>query len=213
MNKVKKEAYIEKYEKNLIVFGLFTFIILGVLSFVFLLPRLYGVYDTLNERKESSAYKKDIKLSNAPKETSYKEGLKSLNTKNYSSALSYFQKAVESEPNNISYLTELAVTNYRLKNYNEAIANYHKISSLDSNNGLAYNSIGNIYWITKDYERAQANFQKAIEIDPNLISAYNNYALMLAEYGEKERSLAVLKKGIEASSENSELILTLKSIQ
>ncbi|MCK5332624.1 tetratricopeptide repeat protein, partial [Candidatus Parcubacteria bacterium] len=116
-------------------------------------------------------------------------------------------------PNNISYLTELAVTNYRLKNYNEAIANYHKISSLDSNNGLAYNSIGNIYWITKDYERAQANFQKAIEIDSNLISAYNNYALMLAEYGEKERSLEILKKGIEASSENSELILTLKSIQ
>ena len=212
-NKQKKEDYLEKYEKNIIIFGLFTFIILGVISFVFVMPRLYGVYDVIYKNDKTSISKNEISTNSVALETSYKSGLKSSSLKNYSSALSHFKKAVESEPNNISYLTELAATNYLLKNYEDAILGYNRILSLDKDSGSAYNSIGNIYWITEDYEKAEVNFEKAIEVDPSLISAYSNFALMLSEKGEKEKSIEILRKGIKESSENNELVLTLKAIE
>ena len=207
MKHTKKETYIEKYEKNLILFGLFTFIIFGVMFLTFLLPHIYNIYP---EKNEGKSFKNNLNQSTP--EINYRSGRELLKQNNYSSALSYFEKAVESEPSNIDYLTELAITHYRLKNYNEAIKSYEKIISLSPDNISCYNRIGNIYWIKKDLERAEFYFKKAIELDPGLIVSYNNLALMLDENGEKEEAIEILNQGIKANPDNVELKYYLRII-
>ncbi len=209
-SKQKKEDYIEKYEKNLILFGLFAFIIFGVAFLTFLLPRIYGFYNSAHPQKGKEAVVNNLGKSGP--EINYKSGRESFKQNNYSLALNHFKKAVESEPDNIDYLTELAITHYRLKNYNKALEVYDKIVSLDSHNAFACNSIGNIYWIKKDFEKAEFYFRKAIELNPNLIVSYNNLGLMLDEKGNKEEAVKILNQGIEANPDSVELKYYLKII-
>ena len=209
--KFKKEAYIERYEKNLIIIGLFVFIILGVVFFVFILPKIGNLHGNYNESDKRSPVKYSTDK-NSP-EGNYQTGMKFLNQNNHSSALDYFEKAVESDPENVSYLTELATTHYRLKNYRESIKIYEKIINLDKNNASLYNNTGNVYWIIKDMERAEYYFRKAIEIDPSLIASYSNLALMLDENKRKEEAMEILNKGIAANPENIELKMALRIIK
>ncbi len=209
--KFKKEAYIERYEKNLIIVGLFIFIILGVIFFVFLLPKI----GDLRNDYDRSAKRVPVKYStdkNSP-EKNYQTGIKLLNQNNRSSALDYFKKAVESEPDNINYLTELAITHYQLKNYGESIKIYEKIIDIDGSNASLYNNTGNIYWIIKDMERAEYYFKKAIEIDSSLIAPYSNLALMFNENERKEEAIEILNQGIVANPENVELEIALGIIE
>jgi len=211
MKHIKKESYIEKYEKNLIIFGLFAFIIFGVMFLTFLLPRIYSFYGDIYPEKNKNAPVEN-NLNQSVPEINYRSGRESFKQNNYSSALDYFQKAVKSEPNNAGYLAELAITQYRLKNYDEAIKSYEKIISLNPNNISCYNRIGNIYWIKKDFERAEFYFKKAIELDPNLIVGYNNLALMLDENGEREEAIEILNQGIKSNPDNIELKYYLRII-
>lgn len=208
----QKDIY-EKYEKNLILLGLFIFIILGVLFLSFVMPRFHKIYDNgnyLNKAKQDNLISVD-KDRNAP-EVNYKAGRDFFNQNNYSSALSYFEAAVKTEPNNIDYLTELAITHYRLKNYQESIKAYEKIINLDKNNASAYNNVGNIYWVIKNTERAEYYFRKAIELNPSLIAAYNNFALMLNENGKNAEAIEILNQGIIANPDNVELEMSLEVI-
>ena len=207
MKQYQKEIYIEKYEKNLILLGLFAFIIFGVMFLTFLLPRIYNFYP---EKNEGKSFKNNLNQSTP--EINYRSGRESFKQNNYSSALDYFEKAVELEPGNIDYLTELAATHYKLKNYNEAIKSYERIISLNPDNISCYNRIGNIYWIKKDFERAEFYFRKAIELDPNLIVSYNNLALMLDENEKKEEAIEMLNQGIIANPDSVELKYYLKII-
>lgn len=211
MRKFKKEKYIEDYEKNLAVFGLFIFIFLGVAFITFILPKIYEIKNAETPKKDSAPISYQNKTIN---DNGYKSGLNSIKNNNYSEALNYFQKAVDSEPNNISYLTELATTHYKLKNYDEAIKTYSKLIELNKDNASIYNNyIGNMYSLKKDYINAESYYRKAIEIDSKSIPSYSNLALMFDENGKKEEAVAVLNKGIEANPESVELKIVLRIIE
>lgn len=210
MKKFKKEAYIEQYEKNLAIFGLFIFIVFGVIFLTFMLPGIYNVKKALDTDNDKAA----ISIYNANNNSnSYKSGLTYFKNNNYSEALNYFEKAVERDPGNVEYLTELALTHYRLKNYDKSTEVYGKIISIEKDNIIAYNSIGNNYWIKKDYANAEIYFRKAIEIDPYSIPSYNNLALMLDEMGKNENAIIIINKGLETNENNSELKITLRILE
>ncbi|MFA6096657.1 MAG: tetratricopeptide repeat protein [Candidatus Paceibacterota bacterium] len=211
MKKFKKEAYIEQYEKNLAIFGLFVFIVFGVIFMTFLLPSIYNIKNNPNTAPDNNA---SVSTYNTKQNlNSYKSGLASAKNTNYSEALSFFESAVEKEPNNIEYLTELAMTHYRLKNYDKSTEIYNRIISLEKNNVFAYNSIGNNYWIKKDFTNAETSFRKAIQIDPYSIPSYSNLALMLDELGRKQEAINVLSQGLAANENNSELKILLRILQ
>ena len=209
----QKESY-EKYEKNLILFILFTFIILGVLFLVFVMPRFRENYNTDYSQKteKNNLVSYADKNKNAP-EINYRTGRDFFGRNNYSSALDYFEAAVKADPNNVGYLTELAITHYRLKNYQEAIRVYEEIIALDKNSASIHNNIGNIYWIIKNTEKAEDYFKKAIGLDPKFIAPYNNLALMLDENNRKAEALEILERGIAANPDNAELETTLGIIE
>lgn len=211
MKRIKKDAYIEQYEKNLAIFGLFIFIVFGVIFLTFLLPGIYNIKNGLNKDSEDTSAIPVINTKN--NSDSYKSGLASVKNYQYSEALNYFEKAVEKDPNNIVYLTELAVTHYKLKNYDKSTEIYSKIISLEKDNVIAYNSIGNNYYIKKDYANAETYFRKAMEINPYSIPSYNNLALMLDELGKKQDAINVINKGLEMNENNTELKITLRILE
>lgn len=209
MKKLKKENQLEQYERNLAILGLFVFIFIGVAFITLVLPGIYEISGLKTKGKSSNL----ITYQNNRENDGYKLGLDSFKKNNYSEALNYFQKAVDTDPNNINYLTELATTHYRLKNYDEAIRTYNKIISIEKNDSFAYNNIGNIYSIKNDYANAESYFRKAIEIDPCSIPSYSNLALMFDENNRKDDAIEVLKQGIEANPNSFELKITLKIVE
>ena len=76
-------------------------------------------------------------------------GVKEYQKENYDKAISYFNKAIELDPNN-------------------AVA-YH-------NRGLVYFKTGS-YYNTEPFYEAISDFSKAIEVDPNYVDAYYNRGL------------------------------------
>lgn len=210
----KKGSGFEKYERDLILTGLFLFIMASVVSFVFFLPRLYDFYDIVYTKGDNSKtdYAKNNAISNNS-QTDYSTGIKSFDSNNYSLALKHFIRAVESEPDNVDYLTDLAITHYRLKNYDEAIKTYNQIINLEKDNAFVHNNIGNIYWTKRDLEKAKAYFYKAIELNPSLVVSYSNLALMLNENGEREEAIKVLDFGIEKNPESVELKNVRKTVK
>jgi len=209
MKKFKKEAYLEQYEKNLAIFGLFIFIVFGVIFMTFLLPSIYNFKINTTDKDTNAIYS-----NNATKVSdNYKSGLTYVKKNNYSEALISFEKAVEKEPNNIEYLQELAVTHYMLKNYDESTKIYNKIISLEKDNVSAYNNIGNNYFIMKDYKNAELFYRKAIEVNPYSIPSYNNLAWMLDEEGKNKEAIDVINQGLAANVNNSELKISLRILQ
>lgn len=209
MRKFKKEKYIEDYEKNLAIFALFIFIFLGVGFITFILPKIYEI-----KKPAAPSSSAPVSYQNQKNvEDGYKSGINAVKNNNYSEALGYFQKAVDTEPNNISYLTELATTHYKLTNYDEAIKTYNKIIVLEKDNAFAYNNIGNIYSIKKDYVNAESYFRKAIEVNPASIQSYSNLALMFDENNKKDEAVAALKQGIKANPDSVELKIVLRIVE
>lgn len=208
MRKLKNQSSVEDYEKNVAIFGIFIFIVFGVIFMTFLLPGLYNFKNTPNDKAGK------VVVYESKKETNnYKSGLIYSKKNNFSEALNFFKKAVEAEPTNVNYLTELATTHYLLKNYEESIATYNKIISLEKDSDFAYNSIGNNYRDMNKLTEAETYYRKAIEINPYTIASYNNLALMYADHNENDKAIAIIKEGLAVNTNNTELKITLRILE
>ena len=206
----KKKTYIKKFRKN----SMFAFVLLFIVFLIFLLPRIYGSYNSMYSKQKNDIGKnKYVQKEQTLSEINYEAGMIFLDEKKYFLALESFEKAVAEDSDNIDYLTKCALINYRLKKYDQAIKAYKKIIAINKNSAFSYNSIGNIYWIIKKYDEAENNFKKAIEIDSSLISAYNNYALMLDEKGQSIEAIEILQQGIKLNPKNTELRSTKRLIE
>jgi tetratricopeptide (TPR) repeat protein len=205
-----EDGFSEKWEQNFAFLLLFFFIIFGVLFFVFIIPRMSPVFSSGKKTQSSIS----VSQEDVDPVKNYSAGVKLSDDMNYSAALSFFQKAVEKDPKNVNYLTELAMTHYRLKNYDEAIKVYDKLIEIDGGNGSSYdNRIGNIYWIEKQYDRAEFYFRRAIEKNPRLSVSYSNLAIMLSEEKQKDKAIEVLKSGIADSEGSDDLKTTLLIVE
>ena len=202
----------EKWEQSFAVLALFLFIIFGVIFFVFIIPKINPVFSLSgNKNTQNDSLIKQEEINPAK---NFSSGIKLSDSMNYSQALSYFQKAVEGDPKNVNYLSELAMTHYRLKNYDEAIKVYDKLMEIDGATESSYdNRVANIYWIKKEYDRAEFYFRKAIEKSPKLSISYNNLALMLNEEKKKDKAIEVLKNGIVNSDDSQDLKATLLIVE
>lgn len=207
------KGFNEKWEQSFAVLMLFLFIIFGVTFFVFIIPKINPTF-SLSGNKNAQNNSLIIKQEETDPAKNFSSGIKLSDSMNYSQALSYFQKAVERDPKNVNYLSELAVTHYRLKNYDEAIKAYDKLMEIDGANESSYsNRIANIYWIKKEDDRAEFYFRKAIEKSPKLSISYNNLALMLNEEKQKDKAIEVLKNGITNSDDSQDLKATLLIVE
>lgn len=89
--------------------------------------------------------------------------------KNFEAAIEHYNKAIELEPTNITFYTNLAAVMYEQKNYDECIATCEKAIEVGRENradfkliAKAFTRIGNAYKQKEDYQKAKTYYQKAM---------------------------------------------------
>ena len=124
-------------------------------------------------------------------------GLANKEEKDFNSALTYFDKAIEVEPNFAeAWCAKGSILN-ELKRYEEALTYFDKAIELDPNNAEAFNNKGFALNELNRYEDALKYFDKAIELDPNNAEAWCNKGASLMHQNQTKEALINFNRAIE----------------
>ena len=110
-------------------------------------------------------------------------------------AQSYFQQAIEKDPNYPRPYTGLADIYQLADNPRLARESVQKALELDSQLAEAHNSLAQLlYRFDRDWAGAEREFKRALELDPNYAPAHHWYSMYLAFMGRKQQALAEAQK-------------------
>ncbi len=123
-------------------------------------------------------------------------GIEKFNESEYSDAVEEFQKAVDKEPSNSSYLVYLGMAQIETNQYTEAVNSFTSAIESDSKNRDAYRGLGIAYYSTEDYADAIVNFKNAIDMssdkfDDIHIDALKYYGRCLYEQGQYQDAVDI----------------------
>ena len=82
-------------------------------------------------------------------------------------AIQLYNKAIKSEPEQVSAYYNLALLHHAQNDLDGAISNFKKIAELDPNDASVFNNLGVLYYSKEMLEEAEVSFKKAIEITPD----------------------------------------------
>lgn len=111
-------------------------------------------------------------------------------------AISYYNKALESNPDYVPALMNLALAYDNLKDYKQAVATYQKVVQLQPENALAYNNMASAETAISKFDVALLHVNKAISLDEKYDSAYVNRGTIYFNMGEHKKAAADYEKAI-----------------
>lgn len=115
-----------------------------------------------------------------------KKGVEAYQNERWDEALSYFQAALEADPENPQLLFNLGSALYKKERYEDAAAAFEK-SLMTRDIRLqenAYFNQGNAYYRLNKYQEAVEAYKKALDIDPEDQAAKHNLELVRARLKE-----------------------------
>lgn len=127
---------------------------------------------------------------------------------NYLSAEKQIKQALKYEPNNISYINELALLLLRLDRPHEALNFWLKALEIQENN-VIYCNVGNLYSSLGKFSEAIYYLEKSIALDPNYLPAHINLGSVWHHLGESQRVVEITIKAIGRWPECAELHVNL----
>jgi tetratricopeptide (TPR) repeat protein len=99
--------------------------------------------------------------------------------------VSYYNNALNVQPNNTQVLYNLAMFYQEIQDYEKSLEKYRMILQIDPNHKFALHNMGWIYLTGEEkYEEAVVFFTKAIEIDPEYVEAILNRGLSSEQLGQ-----------------------------
>jgi len=117
------------------------------------------------EKEEAEAAKKKIQEEAAALKAQGNEHYKK---KEFDQAINFYKQAIEKDPKNISFITNIAAVNMAQKNYDEVIATCERAIEVGKTHGAdysmmatAYARLGTAYMKKKNYARAIQEFDNA----------------------------------------------------
>jgi len=112
-------------------------------------------------------------------------------------AISYFEKAIEFNPNYAEAYLCIGAAYCQLEQPKKAIKYLEKVIKLDPNLGLAYHTLGSAYCQLRQDKKAITYLEKAIELNLNFAGDY--YNLGSAYYGlrQYEKAITYFEKAIK----------------
>ncbi|WP_417327224.1 tetratricopeptide repeat protein [Halarcobacter sp.] len=126
--------------------------------------------------------------------------------KDYEEAENYYKKALDLDPNDVSYNGNYAIFLKNIKkDYEEAEIYYKKALDLDPNDAV-YNGNYALFLneIKKDYKEAENYYKKALDLDPNNANCNGNYAIFLiTTKKDYENAEKYYKKALERNPNNA----------
>ncbi|PYV72468.1 MAG: hypothetical protein DMG96_26090 [Acidobacteria bacterium] len=113
-------------------------------------------------------------------------------------AQSYFQQAIEKDPNYPPPYTGLADIYQLSDNPRLAKESVQKALELDNELAEAHNSLAELlYRFNRDWAGAEKEFKRALELDSNYAPAHHWYSMYLAFLGRRQQALAEAQKAYE----------------
>ena len=120
-----------------------------------------------------------------------------LQKNNFINSISFFEKTINLDPNNLGAYNNLGGALQNLKEYKKAIEIYKKLLIINPNFSDGYNNIGKCFVHLKDYNNASKYFEKAISLNSDDYIAYNNLGLIEKEFSNFNKALKHFEKSIE----------------
>lgn len=142
----------------------------------------------------------------------YDRGLVKNRIKQYQSAISDFEKAMEYHPDWSEAYFGIGLSYDRQEKYDSAIYNYKKAIKEDMYLVSAYNNLATIYTNQKKYSQAMPLYEKAIMLEPNYEYAYVGLMDLKLEMGDKQGACTIAQKyinkfgGYYSESENKDFV-------
>ena len=130
-------------------------------------------------------------------DTDYNAGVNALNKKQYSEALTYFDKSLKSNPDNIAALTGKSKAELALGNIDKALE-YANAAVQKKPSAQAYGQRGIIKKIQKKNDEAIKDFTEAIKLDSGFAWAYAQRADLFSRDKDQDKALQDINKAIAA---------------
>lgn len=148
----------------------------------------------------------------ADSETSilFKKGIDAVREGDFHDALSYFDKVLEQDPNNIDALANKAGMLLQLQRFEEADFILDKALALDPNHKGALNNKGSVLYQLERFEESIIYFDKALELDPTNLYALTIKSNALIQLERIDEADNIINKALSINP-NHVLALALKS--
>ncbi|WP_138159641.1 tetratricopeptide repeat protein [Peptoniphilus catoniae] len=115
-------------------------------------------------------------------------------------SISYYEKAIENDPNYDRAYYYLAHCFYNKGQFNKAIDLFEKTIALDELDYISYNDLGSIYEERKDYKKALYYVKKSLDINSYYFRALYNMGVIYKALGYNNKALHYYKLAKEESS-------------
>jgi tetratricopeptide (TPR) repeat protein len=123
----------------------------------------------------------------------YRNGLNSLWLGNYDSALSYFENAVNRNPNRAEAWIQVGYCKVKQGKNTDAIRAFQKALQLTPNSAEAYNKLGDAYYYAGRFSEAIEAYKQAARLQPEMAEAYYNLGMTYLETGDRALAMVQLR--------------------
>ena len=104
--------------------------------------------------------------------------------KRYFDAVIIYRQAVDSDPNNLSMIANLAIAKIETGKFKDAQAGLEKVLAAKPNNIFALTNLGLVFVKQRNYEKAFKPLTQALQLDPNNAAAHRHMAVALGKLGK-----------------------------
>lgn len=123
-------------------------------------------------------------------------GLSLYDQRDFINALSFFNQALELDPESIPALHNLGMVHEKMGSLDEALSLYERVIFLLPSSTPTLNNLGNIYRELGMLDKAKSSFLKAIELKPDYAEAFNNLGWTHYTLREFEEAVNCFQKAL-----------------
>lgn len=124
-------------------------------------------------------------------------------------AFVYYEKSLETDPDSVVYLTNIAIAYRHDGDYEKAMECYLEAYEIDPDYSELNSSIGALYVLQGEPEKAISYLERAIELDPTIGTSYGNMAMAYAFLGDFVTARDYLKTSILYGYDNADVVKEL----
>jgi len=130
--------------------------------------------------------------------------------RNYSSAVTAYQKVVELDPKRASVYLSLGDVYFRMQRWNEAAGALEKGVAIDSSNAQAFFQLGNAYEELRDFAKAADAYERFINLKPeNTWTGYLRLGSSRMELQQYDLAVAALQEAQKAQPKDTKVNYSL----
>ncbi|MCB0516501.1 MAG: tetratricopeptide repeat protein [Chitinophagales bacterium] len=145
--------------------------------------------------------------------TAYRIGQAYYNTNNATTALVWFERAIEILPLQLDFLTKKGATLAKLNKWNEAKIVFEEVLKENPQHVAALSNLGFVLLNLGDIDEARTYYEKALQIRPDYTMAQLNLAAWYILQRQNEKALPHLKNVLEKDPNNLQAKMMLRQLQ